>query len=132
MSSLGGGKYGCSVATSGGCVAELGGGHQGGAVSLFYTGGQLLCWGWVAWVWSWGPLALALHGVGLAGVGCPCLEEVTQHVWGHCGSWAMCGVLGQVVAAVVGCSLWCVVGCGASCGVLAIGVWVRVAVIVVG
>jgi hypothetical protein len=41
-------------------------------------------------------------------------------------------VLQQAPAAVVGCCLWCVVGCGAGCGVLAVGVWVGVAVIVVG
>jgi hypothetical protein len=36
------------------------------------------------------------------------------------------------VVAVVGCCLWCVVGCGAGRGVLAVGVWVGVAVVVVG
>jgi hypothetical protein len=47
---------------SGGCAAKLGWGHQGGAVSLFFAGGQLLCWGWAAWAWAWGlrmPIAVA-------------------------------------------------------------------------
>jgi hypothetical protein len=44
-------------------------------------------------------------------------------VWGRWGGWAVSCVLGQVVA---------VVGCEASCGVLAIGVWVGVAIVVVG
>jgi hypothetical protein len=47
------------------------------------------------------------------------------------GSWAMCCILGQVVAAVVACCPWCVVCGGASCGVLAVGVQIRVAVVVV-
>jgi hypothetical protein len=51
---------------------------------------------------------------------------------GPLGGWAMSCVLGQVAAAVVGCCLWCVVGCGAGCGVLAVGVWVGAAIIVVG
>jgi hypothetical protein len=57
---------------------------------------------------------------------------VTRRVWGHWGGWAMSCVLGQAAAAVVGCCPWCVVGCGASCDVLAVGVWVGVAVIVMG
>jgi hypothetical protein len=32
----------------------------------------------------------------------------------------------------VGCRPWCVVGCGTGRGVLAVGVWVGVAVLVVG
>jgi hypothetical protein len=51
--------------------------------------------------------------------------------WGTAGQCAVgcCGLWGQLWCAS-GC-LWCVVGCGASCGVLTIGVWVGVAVVVV-
>jgi hypothetical protein len=70
----------------------------------------------VAWAWECGgPLALALHRMGLAGVvaiaggGCFCGLSVAGSSG---GSWAMCCVPGQAAVAVMSCCglwgrLWC-------------------------
>jgi hypothetical protein len=94
-------------------------------------------------------VALGLCGMGVGVGGCwhlPCVDWALLVLWPSLVVWAGVGFLllevvgaagpccvpGQVVAAVVGCCPWCVVGCGAVHGILAIGVWVGVAIIVVG
>jgi hypothetical protein len=72
---------------------------------------------WLLWVvvpsvsWAVVPVVVSLPlGCGL---GWPLLlwvepRQVTQHVWGSWGGWAVCCVLGQAAAAVV--DVWWVVG----------------------
>jgi hypothetical protein len=91
-----------------------------------------------------GPaVASGLHGMGM-GVGghwpLPCVEWALLVLWLSPVVGAVVWTAGQCVVSrdrqqqqlwLVVSGVSCVVGCGAGCGVLAIGVWVGVAVVVV-
>jgi hypothetical protein len=135
MSGLGGGKHGQGAVMSGGCTAKSGGwGHKGSAMSMFCAGGQLSCWGVGQHVHGHGLSGVGLGGmVALASGGCWCGLTVPGRgeVTAMLGDTACLGLLGRLSWVVV-CGVRWVVGCGAGCDVLAIGVWDRVAVVVMG